>query len=128
MMEREVIIGAAHASLLGFGDGVILAPLVQIVARKASMTKHMHHTRIAEVRIGDRVFVGAGATVLPGVAIRDNRIVGSANAVSRGIRDGQVASGSPATVVCSIDKFLETERREVTTCRFLGREYLLVNN
>ncbi|WBT08904.1 sugar O-acetyltransferase [Corynebacterium sp. SCR221107] len=51
------------------------------------------------VRIGDRVWFGAGVTVLPGVTIGDDAIIGAGSVVTRDIPAGAIAVGNPARVV-----------------------------
>lgn len=50
----------------------------------------------AEVHIGDDVFIGAGATVLPGVTIGSRAVIGAGAVVTRDVPAGQVVGGVPA--------------------------------
>jgi len=52
-----------------------------------------------EVHIGDNVWLGAGAIVLPGVTIGDNSVVGAGSVVNRDLPANCVAVGSPAQVI-----------------------------
>ena len=53
------------------------------------------------VGIGERTFVGVGATILPGVTIGDDCIIGAATLVSKDIPSGSLAVGVPAKVIRS---------------------------
>lgn len=53
------------------------------------------------VEIGERTFVGVGATILPGVTIGDDCIIGAASVVSKDIPSGCLAVGVPAKVIRS---------------------------
>lgn len=50
------------------------------------------------VRVGQRVLLGAGATVLPGVNIGDDCTVGAGSVVNRDIESGMVVWGVPAVI------------------------------
>ncbi|MCW2989818.1 MAG: sugar O-acetyltransferase [Solirubrobacterales bacterium] len=51
------------------------------------------------VTLGDDVWLGAGAIVLPGVSIGDRTVVGAGAVVTRDLPAGVVAAGNPAQVV-----------------------------
>ena len=48
------------------------------------------------VRIGENVWIGSGAIILPGVAVGDNSIVGAGAVVTRDVPPNMVAVGNPA--------------------------------
>ncbi len=54
------------------------------------------------VRIGRCCWVGAGAVILPGVAIGDNTVVGAGSVVTRDLPANVVAVGSPCRVLREI--------------------------
>jgi len=54
------------------------------------------------ITIGDNVWLGGGAIVLPGVTIGDNTVVGAGAVVTRDLPAGVVAYGNPARVVREI--------------------------
>ena len=62
----------------------------------------MGYTRIARVVIGDRVFVGAGAIILPGSRIGDDSIVGAGAVVRGGVPPHSLVFGNPAKVVSDV--------------------------
>ena len=53
----------------------------------------------AEVIIGDRVWIGENAVILPGVTIGDGVIIGANSVVNRDIEANCIAAGSPARVI-----------------------------
>jgi acetyltransferase-like isoleucine patch superfamily enzyme len=53
----------------------------------------------APVRIGDRVWIGARATVLKGVEIGDGAVVGAAAVVTRSVPPRALVVGNPARVI-----------------------------
>lgn len=58
----------------------------------------------APIHIGDRVWIGANATVLPGVSIGDDAVVGAASVVTKDVPAGTVVVGSPARVVREVPR------------------------
>jgi maltose O-acetyltransferase len=55
------------------------------------------------IAIGDNVWIGGGAIVLPGVTIGDNSVIGAGTVVTRDVPPNVVAVGNPARVIRSID-------------------------
>ena len=55
------------------------------------------------IRVGDNVFIGARATLLPGVSIGENTIIGAGTVVAGDIPAGVVAAGNPARVIRLIE-------------------------
>ncbi len=55
------------------------------------------------VIIGDDVWVGAGALILPGVRIGSRTVIGAGSVVTRDIPDDVFAAGNPCRVIRPID-------------------------
>ena len=51
------------------------------------------------VRIGDNVWIGAGAIILPGVTIGENSVIGAGSVVTKDIPANVVAVGNPCRVL-----------------------------
>lgn len=96
--------------LIEMGDGVTLASGVRILThhgstalvRSQSGYRFQHY---APVRLGDQVFVGVGAIILPGVTIGSNVVVGAGAVVTHDIPDNSVVVGNPARKVGSFDDY-----------------------
>ena len=54
------------------------------------------------IRIGDNVWIGGSATILPGVSIGDNAVVGEGSVVTRDVEPGTVVAGNPARVIRTV--------------------------
>jgi len=102
-----VTIDASHCYHITIGDDVILAPNVHVLAHDMSTYMFLGKTRAANVRIGNKVFVGASTIILPGVSIGDNVVIGAGSVVTKDIPSNSVAAGNPARVICSLDAYLE---------------------
>ena len=63
-----------------------------------------HTRRSAPVTIGDRCWLGAHVTVLPGVTIGDDVIVAAGAVVTRDLEGGAVYAGVPARLVRTLDE------------------------
>lgn len=61
----------------------------------------LKHTRTT-VRLGNNVWIGAGAIVLPGVTIHDNVIVGAGSVVTKDLASLGVYAGNPAKLIRNV--------------------------
>ena len=59
------------------------------------------------IHIGNDVWIGGGAVILPGVNIGNNVVVGAGAVVTHDIPDNSLALGVPARVVREIDNDLD---------------------
>lgn len=55
--------------------------------------------RYAPVTVGDRCFIGARATLMPGVRIGSDSVVAAGAVVTKSVPPGSVVGGVPATVI-----------------------------
>ncbi len=64
--------------------------------------------------VGDNVFIGYGAILMPGVKIGSNSVVGAGAIVTRDVLDNVVVVGCPAKVIMSKDEYYESfkDRKE----------------
>ncbi len=123
----NVVIDAAHCWHIEIGNNVTLAPRVHILAHDASTKIFLNYTKVANVKIGNNVFIGAGTIVLPGVNIGDNVIIGAGSVVSKDIQPNSVAVGNPARIIYSLDDYLQKIKNEMNIENTFGNEYTLRN-
>lgn len=97
--------------LISVGDNVTLASGVKLLAHDASTVKTGVHTKIGIIQIGNNVFVGANAIVLPNVRIGDNVVIGAGSVVTKDIPSNSVYAGNPAQLVCTFDEYCEKHQR-----------------
>lgn len=94
------------------GDNALIAPNVQIYtayhptsaaerfgAPKPDGTFEFCKTQTAPVIMGNQVWIGGGAILLPGVTIGDNVVIGAGSVVTGDIPDNVIAYGNPCRVV-----------------------------
>ena len=125
--QEQCIIDPSHCWLIEIGDNVTLAPRVHILAHDASMWNDTGYTRIAPVKIGNNVFIGAGSIVLPGVCIGDNCIIGAGSVVTKSVPSNSVAAGNPARVLGKQSEFIEKHRLNQTSKPCFDEKYTLRN-
>ena len=88
-----------------FGDGCMCAPNVVIASASHPIDPEMRRAALQynlPVTIGNNVWLGAGAVVLPGVTIGDNTVVGAGAVVTKDLPANVVAVGNPARVLREI--------------------------
>lgn len=105
-----VIIDPGHCFLIEIGDNVTLAPRVHVLAHDASTKRELNYTRIAPVKIGSDVFIGAGSIILPGVTIGNKCIIGAGSVVTKDIPENSVAVGNPCKVINTYDSYMNNNR------------------
>ncbi|WP_210529970.1 acyltransferase [Rubellimicrobium arenae] len=62
---------------------------------------------VGPVVIKDDVFIGRGATILPGVTIGPRAIVGAGSVISKDVPPNSVVAGNPARIIRSLDEHVE---------------------
>lgn len=57
------------------------------------------------IKIGENCFIGARSTILAGVTIGDNTIIGACSLVNKDIPSNVVAAGNPCKIICTLDEY-----------------------
>lgn len=94
------------------GDNALIAPNVQIYTafhptsskdrfgeKKEDGTFEFCKTQTAPVVIGNDVWIGGGAIIMPGVTIGDNVVIGAGSVVTRDIPSDKISYGNPCRVI-----------------------------
>lgn len=88
------------------GDYTQIAPNVVIISANHDLYDSRKHIP-GEVRIGKYCWIGAGAKIMPGVALGDFTIVGAGAVVTKSFDKGFcVIAGNPAKIIKELDKGL----------------------
>uniref|UniRef100_UPI003FEDE2F9 sugar O-acetyltransferase n=1 Tax=Candidatus Fimivicinus sp. TaxID=3056640 RepID=UPI003FEDE2F9 len=89
------------------GDNVMIGPNV-VIATAGHPIDPALRLQVAQfnisVHIGNNVWIGAGAIVLPGVHIGDNSVIGAGSVVTKDIPANVVAVGNPCRVLREINE------------------------
>jgi maltose O-acetyltransferase len=81
------------------GDDVQIAPGVQLLTATHPLDPAVRRSGLEggkPIRLGDNVWIGGGAIVLPGVTVGDDAVIGAGSVVTRDVPRGAVVVGNPA--------------------------------
>lgn len=90
---------------VSIGDDVMMGPDVAVYARNhrfSDLSRPMIDQGFAEaepVHIGDDVWIGRGATILPGITVGSHSVVGAGAVVVKDVEPFHIVGGNPARVV-----------------------------
>lgn len=97
---------AGEPEAITIADGTLVAFKTLLIAREPD-------GRIKPIRIGRNCFIGGGSTILPGVTIGDDVIVGAGSIVFDDVPSRCIVAGNPARVI----------REEIQVGRFGRLDY-----
>ena len=100
--------------LVSIGDRVTVSVRVQFLPHDGVgwlfSDERGRRYRYGRITVGSDVFIGAGAILMPGVAIGDRCVVGAGSVVTKSVPDGSVVFGNPAAVQRSFTDLEATVR------------------
>lgn len=81
-------------------DGVLIAPNVNLLSEGHPLSPQNRHDLVpGHIHIKQNAWIGANATVLPGVSVGKNSIVAAGAVVSKDVPDNTIVGGIPAKVL-----------------------------
>ena len=90
------------------GDGSQIGMNVTIATLNHGLSLETRNiTSPSPVAIGENVWIGSNATILPGVMIGNNSVVGAGAVVTKDVPENTVVAGVPAKVIQKINGNLE---------------------
>lgn len=112
-------------STIEIGNDVLIASNVGIYTAGHALDPELRLKTGGEygfpVKIGNNVWIGASVTILPGVTIGDNAVIGAGSVVTKDIPANVLAFGNPARVN---RKFNEHDKKYYFKQRKVSQEYL----
>lgn len=88
------------------GDNLQMGPAVQIYTAAHPLEADVRRSGLEyarPIRIGNDVWIGGGAIILPGVTIGDRSVIGAGSVVVRDVQAAKVVAGNPARIIRSLD-------------------------
>lgn len=88
-----------------FGDNVFIAPncVFSTAGHAIDAEQRGKGLEIAlPITVGDNVWIGANVSVLPGVSIGSNTVIGAGSVVNKNIPNNVIAAGNPCKVIREI--------------------------
>jgi acetyltransferase-like isoleucine patch superfamily enzyme len=86
------VVDAVNPHLVSIGD-------YSVIGLNSALLAHCPVRGALPVKIGDFVYIGFGAIILPGVSIGDLCLVGAGAVVTRDVPSGSVVAGNPARIM-----------------------------
>lgn len=84
-------------------DDVLIGPRVNLVTESHPLNPDDRKTLLTKpIVIKHRAWIGAGATILPGVTVGENAVVAAGSVVSKDVPANTVVAGVPAKIIKSI--------------------------
>ncbi|WPV00689.1 DapH/DapD/GlmU-related protein [Mucilaginibacter sp. cycad4] len=84
-------------------DDVLIGPKVNLITENHPLDPAARRGLICRpILIKRKAWIGAGATILPGVTIGENAVVAAGAVVSRDVPDNSIAGGIPAKIIKTI--------------------------
>lgn len=78
-------------------DNVLIAPKVSLLTEGDPISAESRHSLVPQpIHIKQNAWIGANATILPGVTIGENSIVAAGAVVSKNVPDNSIFGGVPA--------------------------------
>jgi acetyltransferase-like isoleucine patch superfamily enzyme len=87
------------------GDRVMIGPKVSLITagHPVEYEERRQFITAEPITIGNNVWIGAGATILPGVTIGDEAVIGAGAVVTKNVPASCLVGGNPASVIRNLN-------------------------
>jgi acetyltransferase-like isoleucine patch superfamily enzyme len=90
-----------------FGNNIELGPGVKIISANHSPNNFRKHIKSKPIKIGNNVWIGSDAVILPNINIGDNVVIGAGSIVVKDIPSNSIAVGNPCKVIKIKEEYIE---------------------
>jgi len=84
--------------------------------------QHPDFDCFGKVTIGDYVYIGADALIMPGVTIGDHALIAAGSVVTRSVQANMVVAGNPAKEICTIQDYYARNKHLDTHSKHLNAQ------
>ncbi len=107
---------SAEPYLVTLGDNVFISLDAKFICHDGSVLPFRNDIPDLDItkriNVGDNVFIGLGALILPGVRIGNNCVIGAYAVVTKDVQDGMIVGGNPAKVIKKTSEYLEKAQQD----------------
>ncbi len=111
--------------LVELGDHVQITAGVRFFTHGGSWVfreKYPNFDFFGKIKVGNNVYIGTSAFILPGVTIGNNVIVAAGSIVTKSIPDDAIVGGNPARVIGSVSALEERVLSYNLDCKKMNRQ------
>jgi serine acetyltransferase len=110
----DIYVDTGFERFLEIEDHVIIAHGVTIILHDSSLNNILGMPiKIGKTKICSNAYIGANTTILCGVEIGENSLIGAGSLVTNDIPPNTVAYGVPAKKICSLSEFKDIYSRKM---------------
>jgi acetyltransferase-like isoleucine patch superfamily enzyme len=101
IIESNLNLDRVYPKGIHIGDNTLVASRTTILCHEHVKRDKLDNRNpwVTDTFIGKNCFIGVGVTILPGITIGDEVIIGASSVVTKNIPSYSVAVGNPATVI-----------------------------
>lgn len=96
--------------LISIGDHVTITAGVRFITHDGGVwvlrEKYPNADIFKQIKIGNNVFIGLNAIIMPGVSVGDNSIIAAGAIVTKSFPEGSVIGGNPARYIKSYNDYV----------------------
>lgn len=75
-----------------------------------------------KIKIGNNVFIGVNAILMPGVKVGNNVIVAAGSVVTKSVPDGRIVGGNPAKIIGNYNDYEQKALKEYVSDKDLDKD------